>query len=161
VIGQSDPAAWAAAVQWWEKLAMPYPAAYASTRRAEALLARGDRAHAEELLAAALATATELGAVPLSEMIRAAQTAAGVAVPTPRDGDATDDTTNVFGLTDREREVAAVLTRGLSNREIAEQLFIAEGTASVHVSRILRKLGVTSRGQAIALLVEQGIRDRQ
>jgi DNA-binding CsgD family transcriptional regulator/tetratricopeptide (TPR) repeat protein len=161
VLGRSDPNAWAAANRRWEDIGMPYPAAYAAARQAEALLARGDRSRAEALLTAALATATRLGAVPLSTMIRATQTAAGISAPEPPtvDGATPREATDAFGLTDREREVAAVLTRGLSNREIAEQLFIAEGTASVHVSRILRKLGVTSRGQAIALLVQQGIRD--
>jgi ATP/maltotriose-dependent transcriptional regulator MalT len=163
VVGESDPDAWAAAARWWNDLGMPYPAAYASTRQAEALLGRGDRARAEALLSDALATATKLSAAPLSETIQAAQTAAGIAPPTPAPAnrDAARGATTVFGLTEREREVATVLTKGFSNREIAEQLFIAEGTASVHVSRILRKLGVTSRGQAIAMLLQEGVRPRE
>jgi DNA-binding CsgD family transcriptional regulator/tetratricopeptide (TPR) repeat protein len=163
VVGESDPDAWAAAARWWNDLGMPYSAAYASTRQAEALLGRGDRARAEALLSDALATATKLSAAPLSETIQAAQTAAGIAPPTPAPAnrDAARGAATVFGLTEREREVATVLTKGFSNREIAEQLFIAEGTASVHVSRILRKLGVTSRGQAIALLLQEGVRPRE
>ena len=49
-----------------------------------------------------------------------------------------------------EREVITLLSDGLSNAEIARTLFISEKTASVHVSNILRKLGVTSRIQAAA-----------
>jgi len=52
------------------------------------------------------------------------------------------------GLTPREREVIRLLSDGLSNAEIARTLYISEKTASVHVSNILRKLGVTSRLQA-------------
>jgi DNA-binding NarL/FixJ family response regulator len=51
-------------------------------------------------------------------------------------------------LTRREREVLRLLGHGLSNAQIARTLFISEKTASVHVSNILRKLGVTSRVQA-------------
>ena len=54
------------------------------------------------------------------------------------------------GLTPREREVITLLSDGLSNAEIARTLYISEKTASVHVSNILRKLGVTSRLQAAA-----------
>jgi DNA-binding CsgD family transcriptional regulator/tetratricopeptide (TPR) repeat protein len=153
--GSNRPNAWADAARRWDDLEMPYPAAYARMRQGEAMLAQGDTTRAQELLASADATAAALGAAPLSEAVRAAQTAAGIATPVRTDGDrgAARDTTSAFGLTEREREVAGVLAQGLSNREIAERLFIAEGTASVHVSRILRKLGVTSRGQAIALLL--------
>jgi DNA-binding NarL/FixJ family response regulator len=53
-------------------------------------------------------------------------------------------------LTPREREVITLLGNGLSNGQIARTLYISEKTASVHVSNILRKLGVTSRIQAAA-----------
>ncbi len=55
------------------------------------------------------------------------------------------------GLTDRERDVLALLVEGRTNRQIAAQLFISDKTASVHVSNILAKLGVRSRGEAAAL----------
>ena len=53
-----------------------------------------------------------------------------------------------FGLTQREQEVLSGLLAGQTNREIAESLFISTKTSSVHVSNILRKLGVKSREEA-------------
>ena len=60
-------------------------------------------------------------------------------------------------LTPREREVLALLAEGRTNREIGETLFMAEKTASVHVSRILAKLGVRGRTEAAAVAHRLGI----
>jgi NarL family two-component system response regulator LiaR len=60
-------------------------------------------------------------------------------------------------LTDREREVLALMIEGLNNREIGEQLVISSSTVKNHVSSILGKLGTTSRTQAVALAVEHHI----
>ncbi|MHB1583507.1 MAG: response regulator transcription factor, partial [Acidimicrobiales bacterium] len=62
-------------------------------------------------------------------------------------------------LTDREVEVLRLIGRGLTNRQIGEALFISAGTAGVHVSNILRKLGVSSRVQAAALAQRFGLGD--
>ncbi len=68
----------------------------------------------------------------------------------------TDDAP-VEALTDREREVIALLGRGASNKEIASQLFITERTARTHVSNILGKLGLASRTQAALYAVDRGL----
>jgi DNA-binding NarL/FixJ family response regulator len=60
-------------------------------------------------------------------------------------------------LTPREREVLQHLVDGRSNRIIARQLFITEKTASVHVSNILAKLSVASRGEAAAAALRLGL----
>ncbi|MCM9082000.1 LuxR C-terminal-related transcriptional regulator [Streptomyces sp. NBC_00160] len=54
-------------------------------------------------------------------------------------------------MTSRERDVLRLVAAGSTNRKIAEELFISPKTASVHVSNILAKLGVTGRGEAAAL----------
>jgi non-specific serine/threonine protein kinase len=60
-----------------------------------------------------------------------------------------------YGLTRREREVAALIAEGLSNREIATRLVVAQRTAEGHVENILSKLGFTSRAQVAGWLANQ------
>jgi len=63
----------------------------------------------------------------------------------------------VAALTDREREVLRLIARGLTNKEIAEQLVISELTAKTHVSRILTKLGLVNRVHAVVFAYETGV----
>jgi DNA-binding NarL/FixJ family response regulator len=60
-------------------------------------------------------------------------------------------------LTAREREVAALIARGCTNRQIAEALIVAEATAVRHVANILNKLNMGSRAQVAVWAVEQGL----
>lgn len=161
----------------WDALSRPYQAAQMRLREAEGHAAAGDREAAGAAAAQALATAEEIGSAWLAaevagliararlprpaadggaagDGVGAAGAGNGRGGTSARGGDGdgvgrADD--NPFDLTPRERQVLAALAEGATNREIAASLFMAEKTASVHVSRILAKLGVRSRTEAAAV----------
>jgi len=155
-----DPDAWVACVEAWERLGRPYVVAYARWREAEArLAARGDRVQAAAALRAALDTAERLRADPLTHEITALAGRARLTLD-PDEPEATPeepDEAARLGLTTREREVLALVALGRTNRQIADELFISENTAGVHVSNILGKLGVAGRGEAAAVAYRLGL----
>jgi DNA-binding NarL/FixJ family response regulator len=110
----------------------------------------------------ALDSAQQLGARWLAGEIRALARRARLRVETETPDDTAKEAADAqpedpFGLTPREREVLALVARGATNREIGHELFMAEKTASVHVSRILTKLGVRTRTEAAAVAHRLGL----
>ena len=61
------------------------------------------------------------------------------------------------GLTDRQGQVLALMVRGLSNRDIADQLGLSEGTVKIHATAVFKALGVNSRTQALVTVARYGI----
>jgi DNA-binding CsgD family transcriptional regulator/tetratricopeptide (TPR) repeat protein len=151
-----DPESWAKAAAHWREVPEPWRTAYCEFREAESRLESGEpRRSASALLRKAHQTALGLGARPLRQKIEEVATRAGIKLdpdagavvserPRPVDRDP-------HGLTPRETEVLRLLADGLTNREIADRLFISESTAGVHVSHILGKLGVGTRAAAAAV----------
>ncbi len=131
--------AWREAVRLSEQRGDRYESARAWARLGEVLGAAGDPA-AAEAMSVARGVARELRAAALLPDLRPA------AGRSPADG-----------LTPREAEVLALLAAGRSNGEIGKALFISTKTASVHVSNILAKLGVGSRGEAVAVARTRGL----
>jgi non-specific serine/threonine protein kinase len=101
-----------------------------------------------EAFAAATGRGSELS--PADAIAMALERKPKVQVPEPRPEAAAG-----AGLTKREREVAALIAQGLSNREIANRLVVAQRTAEGHVENILSKLGFTSRAQVASWLASQ------
>ena len=158
--GADDPELWAAAATAWDTVGRPYNRALARWGQAHAELARGDRAAAAATLADATTAADEIGATWLSQETKGfgARARLTIAAPAAADGDGREPAAEQpFGLTPRELQVLELLATGATNREIAEQLYMAEKTASVHVSRILTKLDVRGRTEAAAVAHRQGL----
>jgi DNA-binding NarL/FixJ family response regulator len=153
---RSDPDRWRAAAAAWERFDYLFEPAYARFREAEALLAdRASRSQVEQVLRSAHRTAAALGAGPLRRELEllAQRGRVRLEVPTqppPAKAEAPAAAISL-GLTPREAEVLALVATGRTNRQIGQELFITEKTASVHVSRILAKLGVAGRGEAAAI----------
>ena len=152
--GRSSPSAWAEVVAAFG-YESGYRQAYARLRRAEALLVAPGPAGAREAaseLRSAWRTAEELGAAPLARAVRSLAARAGVrlevdaADPRPPDP-----------LTPRERSVLTLVAGGRTNRQVGAELYISEKTVSVHLSRVMAKLGAASRTEAVSIAYARGL----
>ncbi|MDQ1358721.1 MAG: hypothetical protein QOG44_3094 [Acidimicrobiaceae bacterium] len=156
VSGEFDPDRWASIAAQWDALHFAYPVATARYREAEAVLrGRGGRDRAAAAARAALATAERLGAAPLAARVRLLAERGRVDLTAPaEDRGAPRDVLSQRGVSTREREVLDLIAAGRTNRQIAHELYISEKTASVHVTHLLRKLGVGTRIEAAAIAQE-------
>jgi DNA-binding CsgD family transcriptional regulator len=153
----SDPEAWAEAARRWAHLADPYWLATARLREAEAAAAAGATARAADTLREAHQLAARLSAEPLMTDIEAVSRRTRVSVALPVVAVLEKAAINQLGLTPREAEVLSLVAAGQTNRQIGEALFVSEKTVSVHVSNVLRKLGVSSRVDAAAVAQRLGV----
>ncbi|UUU28223.1 helix-turn-helix transcriptional regulator [Streptomyces sp. DSM 40750] len=160
--GISAPDTWSDVVTAFEPLERPYDLARVRHRLAEALLADGAddeaRDRATELLRLAAAVADHLGARPLADEVALLARRARLTLRrAPEPALTPADPVAALGLTGREHDVLRLVAAGRTNRQIAEELFISPKTASVHVSNILAKLGVSGRGEAAAVAHRLGL----
>ena len=135
---------WRAAAALWTELGCSYEAALA-------LYDSGEGAAMRE----ALAMLDALGAGPAVAVIRREMRRRGMrAVPA---GPRRSTRSNRYGLTRREQEVLGLVAAGLPNSDISRRLFISERTVDHHVSAVLTKMGVRSRGQAASVAASAGL----
>jgi DNA-binding CsgD family transcriptional regulator/tetratricopeptide (TPR) repeat protein len=153
----NDVTLWTEAVERWNGLGDRWRIAVALVRGAEAAAGVGAADHAARALRRAHAIALELGANPLQSEIESVATRTRISIEAPTRVDLDATSAERLGLTPREREVLALVTAGRTNRQIGDELYVSEKTASVHVSNILRKLGVNSRVDAAAVAQRIGI----
>jgi DNA-binding CsgD family transcriptional regulator len=156
--GEDAPGSWPLIAEAFAAMGMAPKVAYLEYREAGAALRTGDRVAAERALRAASQRATSIGMTALLRKIDALARAARIdlhaaAVPASTPARTHDP----WGLSGREREVLSLLAEGRSNAEIGARLFISAKTASVHVTHILDKLGVSSRTEAALLASQAGI----
>jgi ATP/maltotriose-dependent transcriptional regulator MalT len=165
---EGEVSAWEDAVSRCRGMNEPLPLAYALFRHADALSGAGEASASGLAAGEALELARSAGAAPLAAeveaLIRRARLRTGEPVngstpQAPAGGTSGPDAFERLGLTAREGEVLRLVADGRSNSQIAEALFISRKTASVHVSNILAKLGVSSRVEAAALAHRRGIAD--
>jgi DNA-binding CsgD family transcriptional regulator/tetratricopeptide (TPR) repeat protein len=134
---------WRAAANAWKEIGCPYEEAVA--------LADGDESAKRD----ALEIFERLGAGPAAEKLRQTLRATGVR-GIPR-GPRPSTKENPSGLTNRQLEVLTLMADGLGNAEIGDRLFISAKTVDHHVSAILSKLEVRTRGEAVAVATQAGL----
>ncbi len=154
-VGEDDGPVWLAVAERWAGHKMRPREAYARFRAAEAFVRGDDRDAAAASARDAYALARDIGWVCVRDAIASLARRARLDLGTAND--AVISPADRYGLTARELDVVALVAEGRTNRQIADALFISAKTASVHVSNILAKLGVTNRGEAAAAARRLGL----
>lgn len=153
--GSGDPELWQAAVDEFA-YGVVFEQALCRWRLAEALLGadpkENRRDEAAEQLRLADEVATRLKAVPLAEAVASCAKRARI---TLRADEPVRAQVDLF--TPRERAVLGLVAAGRTNREVGEELYISEKTVSVHLSRIMAKLGASRRAEAVAIAYDRGL----
>jgi DNA-binding CsgD family transcriptional regulator len=151
---------WSPAIDAAREAGEAYLLAYALLRGAQQAWSLGDRDAAATMLEESARLAAHMGAAPLVDealaLARRAHLRVAESEPASSERPA-QSAMEAYGLTDRELEVLGLVAAGRSNPQIAAELFISPKTASVHVSNIIGKLGVTSRGEAAAIAHRLGL----
>ena len=151
VDGAMSTDSWRHAVVETDALGAVAERAYARTRYAEALLGEGgDRAEATRALSEAVALFGDVPGAPIRLLAEQVGRRARLRLTVEPDAQGSAGN-NVLGLTPREVEVLRLVAEARTNREIGEALFMSPKTASVHVSSVMRKLGVNRRADAARL----------
>jgi DNA-binding CsgD family transcriptional regulator len=150
LIGRNAPAGWEKTLAEFGP-GYVYETARTQWRLAEALAESGRPREAADVWRTASATAAELRAEPLRAALDDLGRRLGLDGRGSRDAAKEEGGGPLAALTPREHEVLRLMSRGLSNRQIGEELFISQKTASVHVSHILAKLGAATRTEAAAI----------
>ncbi|WP_433340506.1 helix-turn-helix transcriptional regulator [Streptomyces sp. CA-253872] len=149
--GRATAADWEGPYAAFRGLDRPYETLYSALRLAETLLSAGERERAAHALGPVGETARAFGYAPLAREAAALARRGRLRPVAGASATPAAPPAETLGLTARESEVLRLVASGHSNRRIAEALYISPKTASVHVSRILAKLGVTGRGEAAAV----------
>ncbi|MFS8102896.1 AAA family ATPase [Lentzea alba] len=149
--GAGDPELWQRAVDGFA-YGLVFEQALCRWRLAEALLGADRREEAAEELRRADEVATRLKAAPLQEAVAACAKRARI---TLKADEPAREQIDLF--TPRERDVLGLVAAGRTNREVGEELYISEKTVSVHLSRIMAKLGASRRAEAVAIAYDRGL----
>jgi DNA-binding CsgD family transcriptional regulator len=166
VLGREDAAAqhFERALITHEQLGARPFLAHTQVELAEVLLAQGrqsDASRARELLDRAGATVSELGMAPLAERVADLSRSVGLHLLPARDPVrptmSRSADLKVTRLSGRERQVATLIARGYSNREISEELHITRRTVESHVTTIFNRLGLVSRTQLAVWAIGHGL----